>query len=193
MGQYYLIVNVDKKEFLYPHEFNDGLKLLEFGSSTEGTLLALTVLLSDGCGRGGGDLRPNSYREGLKKYLEACEADREKMGLPDCEEDNSPLIGSWAGDRIVIAGDYADPENYLTKSEIKQFQEIYKMEQPDSEYMEENTNVYHVAQALYKDISKEILAVLIDAGEICPEAVEGMISWNKRRNERRQTQPETHT
>jgi len=25
MGQYYYVVNVDKKEFLYPHKFGDGI------------------------------------------------------------------------------------------------------------------------------------------------------------------------
>ncbi len=31
MGQYYYIVNIDKHEYLHPHKFNDGLKLLEAG------------------------------------------------------------------------------------------------------------------------------------------------------------------
>ncbi len=30
MGQYYLIVNVDKKEYLYAHRYDNGLKLMEF-------------------------------------------------------------------------------------------------------------------------------------------------------------------
>ena len=45
MGQYFLIVNLDKKEYLHPHKFGDGLKLLEFGCSSQGTLTALTLLL----------------------------------------------------------------------------------------------------------------------------------------------------
>jgi hypothetical protein len=40
MGQYYLIVNLDKKQFLHPHKCGDGLKLLEFGTSANGTLTA---------------------------------------------------------------------------------------------------------------------------------------------------------
>ena len=31
MGQYYVIANLDKKEFLNPHKFGDGVKLMEFG------------------------------------------------------------------------------------------------------------------------------------------------------------------
>jgi len=33
MGQYYLIVNVDKQEYIHPHHIGEGLKLQEFGSS----------------------------------------------------------------------------------------------------------------------------------------------------------------
>ena len=79
MGQYYLVCNLDKKEYLHPHKFGDGIKLLEFGSSGSGTMCGLAILLSDGNNRGGGDLRSDN-----------------------------PIIGSWAGDRIVVAGGYAD-------------------------------------------------------------------------------------
>ena len=79
MGQYYLIVNIDKRQYLNPHKCGDGLKLLEFASGSCGTLAALAILLADGNGRGGGDLHSDN-----------------------------PVIGSWAGDRIAIAGDYAD-------------------------------------------------------------------------------------
>ena len=83
MGQYYTIINLDKKELLYPHMFGDGMKLMEMGCSSHGTLCALAILLADGNGRGGGDF------------------DAEKSKYAN-------LVGSWAGDRIVIAGDYGD-------------------------------------------------------------------------------------
>ncbi len=79
MGQYYLACNLDKKQLIDPHDFGDGAKLMEFACSPSGTAGALAVLLADGNGRGGGD----------------------------CRSEN-PIIGSWAGDRIVVAGDYAD-------------------------------------------------------------------------------------
>lgn len=60
------------------------MKLMEFGMSAGGTLTALAVLLADGNGRGGGDLH----------------------------SDND-IIGSWAGDPIVVAGDYADSGKFL--------------------------------------------------------------------------------
>lgn len=78
MGQYYKIVNLDKRQYLNPCAFGDGLKLMEFACSSHGTLAGLAILLANSNGRGGGDLR----------------SDHE-------------IIGSWAGDRIVVAGDYA--------------------------------------------------------------------------------------
>jgi len=85
MGQYFLIVNLDKKEFIYPHTFNDGLKLLEFGCSSHGTLTALSLLLRQSNEGGGGDFN---------------------------EFENCELVGSWAGDKIVIVGDYDESGLY---------------------------------------------------------------------------------
>lgn len=81
MGQYYKIVNLDKQECLDPHDFHGGAKLVEMMSSL--ATCALTLLLADGNGLGGGDFGADS-----------------------------PRIGSWAGDRIVIVGDYAESKLY---------------------------------------------------------------------------------
>lgn len=84
MGQYHKVVNLDKKMWLNPHSFDDGTKLMEFGQSAGGTMTALAILLapqSANGGRGGGDMHTD--REGI--------------------------VGSWAGDRIAIVGDYAEP------------------------------------------------------------------------------------
>lgn len=114
MGQYYVIVNLDKKQFLHPHRFGDGLKLREFGASGEGTMMGLSVLLSDGNGRGGGDL-----------------------------PSDNPIIGSWARDRIVVAGDYADAE-------------------PAGEG-EEGVNLFSLTHGDgWKDVSEQVLMALSD-------------------------------
>lgn len=47
MGQYHVVVNLSKKEYLYPRKFNDGVKLMEFGASGMGTMLALGWLLGN--------------------------------------------------------------------------------------------------------------------------------------------------
>jgi hypothetical protein len=111
MGQYYYVVNVTKKQYLHPHDFNDGLKLLEFGASGDGTMMGLALLLSDGNGRGGGDAR-----------------------------NQSQLIGSWAGDQIVIAGDYADNGRF-TDDPVR--------------------NLHEVAEAEYENISKQVAKIVL--------------------------------
>lgn len=80
MGQYYKVVNVTKKQYLSPHAFGSGLKLKEFASDGCSVMTGLAILLANSNGRGGGDL------------------------ISDNE-----IVGSWAGDKIVIAGDYAGP------------------------------------------------------------------------------------
>lgn len=81
MGQYHLTVNLKKKEYLHPHKFGCGLKLVEF---SQGVMMqGLVALLADNNGGGGGDFYSTS-----------------------------PLIGSWAGDPIVVTGDYKAENTY---------------------------------------------------------------------------------
>lgn len=84
MGQYFNVVNLDKKEYLHPHKFGDGLKLMEFGCSGNGTMLGLALLLRQSNESGGGDFHG---------------------------EDNG-MLGRWANDRIVIVGDYDESGVY---------------------------------------------------------------------------------
>jgi hypothetical protein len=123
MGQYYKIVNVDKKEYLKPWTFNDGAKLLEFGCSSFSSLTALSILLADGNGRGGGDFMV---------------------------EDK--LVGSWAGDRIVIAGDYADEGKFI---------EVEKQVREKLIKDGNNSNLYSFAEEHFKDISKKVLQLML--------------------------------
>ena len=114
MGQYYKIVNVKKKQYLNPHTFGDGAKLMEFSMSASGVLAGLAILLADGNNRGGGDL---------------------------CSENE--IIGSWSGDNIVIAGDYADNGKFLPVDKI-------------------DLNLYGVASEEGEDISLKVLDALFD-------------------------------
>lgn len=45
MGQYYKICNLDAKAYLNGHDFGDGIKLMEFGMSGNGTISALAAML----------------------------------------------------------------------------------------------------------------------------------------------------
>jgi len=147
MGQYYLTVNLDKGEYLDPHKFGDGLKLLEFGDSASGTMTGLATLLADGNGRGGGDLHSEN-----------------------------PIIGSWKGDRIVVAGDYADPNNFIPEAlkdelfsrmlEGQREREAYKDGTIDEEtaikYAKSNCNLYHLAREFYEDVSEKVIEAMAD-------------------------------
>lgn len=121
MGQYYKVVNLDKKQYLHPHNFGDGLKLMEFGGSGGGTMMALAVLLSDGNGQGGGDLHSNQK-----------------------------LIGSWAGDRIVVVGDYAGND--------EKYGIVGAKEDKDSD----PNSLYDIAENEFENISYKILDALTD-------------------------------
>lgn len=136
MGQYYYVVNLDKKEYLHPHKFDEGMKLMEFGCNRQGTLMALAVLLADGNGRGGGDLGSNS-----------------------------PVVGSWAGDRIVISGDYADPQKFVELND----EELAKISSDrmngEIENKPSTMNLHQVAYLCFTDISEKIIKVLQEAGE----------------------------
>lgn len=46
MGQYYKPVCLERQEYLYTHDFGDGLKLMEFGMSGHGTAAAMALMLT---------------------------------------------------------------------------------------------------------------------------------------------------
>ncbi len=94
MGQYHYVCNLDRREFLHPHRFGDGLKLKEFGGSGGGTMAALAGLLSTSNGRGGGDLFAD------QDWLREVRISQDQL------EDE--ILGRWAGDRLAIIGDYHD-------------------------------------------------------------------------------------
>ena len=116
MGQYYKVVNTTKGEFLEPHSFGSGSKLMEFSSDGMSIMQGLAILLADGNNRGGGDLRS--------------------------EKD---IVGSWAGDNIVITGDYADEGRFIPVKGVK-------------------VNLYTYASENFLDVSFEVIRALCDDG-----------------------------
>jgi hypothetical protein len=102
MGQYFVIVNVDKREFLDPGYFGHGFKLgdLVRGGPT-GALTGLTYLLALSGSIAGADLH-----------------------------EHDPMFGRWAGDRIAIVGEYFQGavgsiswETELTYTRVKGWQD----------------------------------------------------------------------
>lgn len=121
MGQYWKPVNLDKKEYMHAHRMEEGLKLLEQAWSTGGVATALVMLLAPGLNngpRGGGD---------------ACS--------------RHPLLGHWAGDRIVFVGDYSKNEDMPS---VPDFSTLYARLDPDMEG--------------FKDISAEALEMVKQNG-----------------------------
>ncbi len=96
MGQYHVLYNTDKKEYVHAHRIDNGLKLLEQVGFEKSTATALFLLVANSNGRGGGDANEHE------------------------------LIGRWAGDRIVVQGDYAEEgdQAYITDAERETYTDI---------------------------------------------------------------------
>jgi hypothetical protein len=93
MGQYHVVVSLSSREFVHPHALGDGLKLVEqAGSGPGGVGSALIVLLAASNSYGGGDF---------------------------CAPDPNEVVGRWAGDRVAIVGDYAEPEDLVPGHEAE--------------------------------------------------------------------------
>lgn len=90
MGQYHLIIDLDAREFLDPHQLGAGLKAWEQIANRASTPQALFVLLTCSNGRGGGDFKP---------YV---------------AQNDEPVIGRWAGHRIAVVGDYAEDGDFAS-------------------------------------------------------------------------------
>lgn len=83
MGQYHLLVNFDKKEFVTPRGLGLPNKQLEHTAVPAGGLdTALYVLMSCSPHRGGGDYSP---------------------------VDGTRVLGRWVGDTVTVLGDYTEP------------------------------------------------------------------------------------
>jgi hypothetical protein len=128
MGQYYKIVNIKKKQYIKPDTFGDGSKLMEFSMSASGVLAGLAILLADGNGRGGGDLHSEN-----------------------------DIVGSWAGDNIVVAGDYADTGKFVKEAD---------------------RNLYCLATNEGEDISIKVLEALFDDQYFFSEFRKNRAEWS---------------
>ena len=127
MGQYWYVVNLDKKEFVKPHRLGAGLKLWEQLANHPGTGAALVVLcaaMPDA--RGGGDFDIDENWHG---------PERVDMSTDGPMPDEYPAIarrtiGRWAGDRIALVGDYAEDGDLAPEHKAST---IYDRCQPDTE------------------------------------------------------------
>lgn len=117
MGQYWLVVNIEKREFVDPHKLGAGLKLWEQLANHPGTGAALIVIMAAMPeARGGGDFDLEVNWHGPERTF------------PEHNTSPGPMpegyyavakrtIGRWAGDRVALIGDYAEQDD-LPQSEI---------------------------------------------------------------------------
>lgn len=92
MGQYFVILNTTKREFLHPHKLGSGLKLWEICASKAAGVLV--YLLRQSNELGGGDVDDNV------KF---------------------PNAGRWAGDSITVVGDYDKSRLYQRAMHPEEF------------------------------------------------------------------------
>ena len=134
MGQYHVLVNLDKKEIVHPYGIGLGLKQWEQVGDFYGTLPdAMYLLCMSSPASGGGD-------------------------LPRTE-----ISGRWAGDRVVIVGDYTTFGGVRGLSQM------------------ENEDLFREATTKYQDISgmvseafKEVFGEAIDTNSHWKKALEEM-------------------
>lgn len=126
-------------------------------------MTGLAVLLADGNGRGGGDLYQASYNGKKKEDIKPHEKiNSEWTGVNGKAFTVVPnIVGSWAGDRIVISGDYSDigrfiEEKILTESEI----DIINEEGLESIKKARDLNLHTYANLFFKDISEDVIEAL---------------------------------
>lgn len=107
MGQYWMIVNLNKQEYIHPHKLGAGMKLCEQLAAKPGTGAALIIL----CAampeqRGGGDFDLDKNWHGPERVFPEHNI---TPGLMPKEYAAiaKRTIGRWAGDRIALIGDYA--------------------------------------------------------------------------------------
>lgn len=125
MGQAFVLVNFDKKQYIHPHKMDDGYKLGEISFSSGGTASALCLLI-------------------------ATNSDR-------FEYDPHGVIGSWAGDRIALVGEYgaADCERFAKSDEPEN-----ELKDPFLYNLKERDDLWAKIRMEYAEISDSIKAVV---------------------------------
>ena len=95
MGQYHMLFNLTKKEYICPYNLGYGLKLWEQSGGVIGGIgNVLYILLACSDGRGGGDYNID------KNYNKQLIGGKREV-----------IAGRWAGDRIAVIGDYAEDDD----------------------------------------------------------------------------------
>lgn len=140
MGQYFMIVNLDKQEYIHPHRLDAGLKFWEICANNVARVVPF--LLRRSADGGGGDA--NDWYEPAPP------------GVVDTVE-RTNTCGRWAGDRIVICGDYDRPDQFITVEEALKagYDQAHINKNKTSTGMVPCT-LYEFAQVRFTEISKKV-------------------------------------
>jgi hypothetical protein len=148
MGQYWKVVNLDKREFLDQYKLGAGAKLWEHLANSPGTGAALLVL----CAamperRGGGDFDMGENWHGPERV----DMTKEGPPVPDYFEIAKRTIGRWAGDRVALVGDYAEDGDLAPEHKASL---IYGLCRDPKDYDGDDPS------KLYTDITDDVVAVI---------------------------------
>jgi len=131
MGQYHILINLDKKEFVHPHKLGLGLKQREH-SFTKGSIGdAIYILLSLDNGKGGGDMNSPWHTD-------------------------NGYFGRWVGDHVAVIGDYNNTDMFSKNGKIIDYSKAYNL---THEYDKDWCHDCEPEENHYKDISDEIVKV----------------------------------
>lgn len=139
MGQYWYVVNLDKKEYVHPHQLGSGLKLWEQLANNPGSGEALVILCAAMPeARGGGDLDLDANWHGPERT-----GGPEGPVISEYNEIARRTIGRWAGDRIALVGDYAEDSDLAPEHKAST---IYNRCSVDGDYTNVTTDVARVIE-----------------------------------------------
>jgi hypothetical protein len=139
MGQYWKVVNLDKREYVMPHRLGSGLKLWEQLANSPGTGEALIVLCAAMPeARGGGDFDLDANWHGPERT-----GGDEGPIIAKYQEIAHRTIGRWAGDRIALVGDYAEDTDLAPEHEAST---IYGRCEKGGEYTDVSDDVAAVIE-----------------------------------------------
>ena len=147
MGQYWKLVNLDRHEYVDPHQLGHGAKLWEQLANTPGTGAAMVILCAaHRQNRGGGDLDfDRDWRDATFPELATDDPDKKEY-LKVAQR----TIGRWAGDRIALVGDYAEPSDLEGYTFIKSDGEIGTAE-----------DIYHACyEGVFTNITEDVRKVI---------------------------------
>jgi len=109
MGQYYVLCNLDSKQFVNLQKLGSGLKLWEVSMSNVPRILP--YLLRETDSSGGGDPRVRLSRDDFRDDSGDVDVDSMLEAERQQTQETYQMMGSWSGDRVVFLGDYSEMES----------------------------------------------------------------------------------